>query len=303
MQSDKDPGLGSKFSNPVKRIMNPDGSYNINRIGGIHGLKDFYTFLIDLSWLKFLLVLLLFYLGVNTLFALAYLSIGLEGLSGVSSELPPFWTAFFFSTQTITTLGFGGIHPIGFGANILASIEAFVGLLLIALSTGLLYGRFSKPSAKIAFSDNILLSEVNGEPAMMFKMVNQRNNVLLKTKVNCIATLDKGEHLHRFEKSYHRLNLEVDFVLFFPLTWTVVHKIDADSPFYGMGLEDLKQRNCEIVIFLETFDETFGQEIIQKHSYGSDQWLEKVKFDLNFHSNPNGKIDLKINELNKTVPL
>lgn len=303
MQSDKDPGLGSKFSNPVKRIMNPDGSYNINRIGGIHGLKDFYTYLLDLSWFNFLLVLLAFYLGVNTLFALLYMAVGLEGLSGVSNELPPFWTAFFFSTQTSTTLGFGGVHPVGFGANILASFEAFVGLLFIALSTGLLYGRFSKPSAKIAFSDNILLSVVNGSPSVMFKMVNQRNNVLLKTKVNCIATLDKGQDINRFEKEYHRLSLEVDFVLFFPLTWTVVHKIDENSPFHGMSLEDLKKRNCEVVIFLETFDETFGQEIIQKHSYGCDQWLEKVKFDLNFHSNPNGKIDLKINELNKTVPL
>ncbi|MCT4561400.1 MAG: ion channel [Crocinitomicaceae bacterium] len=303
MHSNKDPGLGSKFSNPVNRIMNPDGSYNINRIGGIHGLKDFYTYLLDISWISFLLILLAFYLGVNALFAVLYMSIGLDQLLGVSSDLPPFWAAFFFSTQTSTTLGFGGVHPVGFGANLLASFEAFVGLLFIALSTGLLYGRFSKPSAKIAFSDHILLSQAQGEPAVMFKMVNQRNNVLLKTKVNCIAILDKGSDINRYEKEYHRLKLELDFVLFFPLTWTVVHKIDEKSPFYKTNIQELKKRNCEIVIFLETFDETFGQEIIQKHSYGADQWLEKVKFDLNFHSNPNGKIDLKINELNKTVPL
>ena len=106
MAKTNDPGLGTKFSQPVKRLLNPDGSYNIVRKGGVRGFRDFYKFLLEKSWLEFTLILFSFYISINLVFAIIYLAIGVDQLSNVSSDYPPFWTAFFFSTQTITTLGF-----------------------------------------------------------------------------------------------------------------------------------------------------------------------------------------------------
>lgn len=303
MSRDKDPGLGSKFSSPVTRLMNADGSYNIDRIGGIQGLRDLYKSLLGLSWNKFLVFIFLFYIVVNLIFATAYLIIGVEQLGGLPSGLPPFWSAFFFSSQTFTTLGFGAIHPLGFGANILSSLESFFGLLCIALATGLLYGRFSKPSSKIAFSKNAILTPFKQGTALMFKLVNQRHNVLLKTRLDCIFIIDAKNQSGTFDKEYHRLKIETDFVLFFPLTWTIVHKIDKESPLNGLKVEDLINTNAELVIFLETFDETFGHEIVQKHSYAAEQWKENVKFDLNFKPNHKGRIELRVDDLDKLIKL
>jgi inward rectifier potassium channel len=303
MRPSKDPGLGTKFSLPVNRLLNLDGTYNITRLGGIKGIRDFYPFLRDCSWPIFLAILFLSYVVINTLFALIYLAIGLDGLVGIKPEISPFWNAFFFSSQTFTTVGYGGIHPSSFSIQFVSGLEAFIGLLSLALATGLLYGRFSRPNAKIVFSDKILLSRLNDSPALMFKMVNLRNNVLLRTRVSCILILDDENQNSTFNKSYHRLNLETDSILFFPLTWTVVHKIDEESPLFGLSLESIKARNVELIVFLETFDEKFVQEILQKHSYAGSQWAENLKFDLNFGPLPNGTIEVRVNDLNKTIPL
>ena len=136
----------------------------------------------------------------------------------LSDEYSSFWNAFFFSTQTFTTLGYGAIAPQSWLSNLMAGIEAFVGLLFFALATGLVYGRFSRSSSKIAFSDQVIIRPFEEQKALMFKMVNQRDNVLLKTKVSCILILN-AENSGGLNKSYHRLELVTDFVLFFPLTW------------------------------------------------------------------------------------
>lgn len=303
MAKSKDPGLGTKFSEPVKRLLNPDGSYNITRRGGISGFRDFYKHLLDKSWFDFTLILLFIYISVNLLFALIYLSIGVDQLSVVNNDYHPFWTAFFFSSQTITTLGFGYVAPVGFLANIFATIEAFLGLTLTALSTGLLYGRFSKPILKLAFSDNAIITPYQDGFALMIKLVNQRDNVLLKSKINCTLTLDKGVGENSFNKDFHQLKLELDNILFFPLTWTVVHKIDEKSPLFGLSLQDLLKRNAELIVLFETYDETFGQNVFQKHSYAGKQWRENVKFDSNFKPNGQGNLELDVHRINTLIEL
>ncbi len=301
MAEAKDPGLGSKFSKPVKRMMNADGTYNIVRKGGIRGYRDFYKYLLDQSWGKFTSILILTYIFINLIFALVYLFIGVEQLSNVTGDLHPFWIAFFFSAQTLTTLGFGYIAPIGFSANMVASFEAFLGLTMTALATGLLYGKFSKPILKVSFSEKVIITPFQDGKALMFKLVNKRHNVLMKSKVSCILTLDKGMGGALFDKEYHNLKLETDFILFFPLTWTVVHKIDNHSPLYQLSLDELVKRNCELIVLFETFDETFGQNVLQKHSYAGEQWVENVKFDLNFKPNKKGQLVLDVNGLNNLI--
>ncbi len=304
MTESKDPGLGSKFSQPVKRILNADGSYNIVRTGGVRGYRDFYKFLLDQSWSRFTFFLLLTYFVINLLFAFIYLAIGVDQLTEVSNDLHPFWVAFFFSSQTLTTLGFGYISPVGFTANMVATFEAFFGLILTALATGLLYGKFSKPVLKISFSDNVIITPFQDKLALMFKLVNKRHNVLMKSKVRCILSLDKGNGNNiSYEKEYHNLRLDTDTILFFPLTWTVVHRIDEESPLYRTGLDELMRRNCELIVLFETFDETFGQNILQKHSYAGEQWRENVKFELNFKPNKKGQLILDVNGLNNLIDI
>jgi inward rectifier potassium channel len=298
-----DPGLGSKFQKPLTRLMNKDGSYNIVRKGGLKKHQDFYKYLIEVPLPWFLLILLLIYIGFNLLFALGYLLIGIDQLNGFTNDQSPFFNAFFFSTQTFTTVGYGSIAPSKLGAQILAMVEAFVGLLSFALATGLLYGRFSKPNTKIAFSENIIITPFEEGNALMFKVVNLRNNVLLKTKVKAFMSLDKGDGTETFNKDYFALNLETDNIMFFPLTWTLVHKINEDSPIQNLTLEDIKRRNGEVFVLIETFDETYAQEIVQKHSYGQEDWKEGVKFTSAFRPNNRGQLELHIDELNDLVEL
>lgn len=299
MAQQNDPGLGSKYSKQVKRLINQDGSYNIIRKGGIHGVKDFYKFLIDIHWLAFLSLLLAGYILINVLFACCYLSVGIEQLNGIDSAIHPFFHAFFFSVQTFTTVGYGGIAPTGIVSNLIASFEAFIGLLAFAIATGLLYGRFSKPSSKIRFSNNILITPFEEGKSLMFKMVNERNTMLLNSKVEAMFILDSAKQSNRFDKLYYKLNLETDFITFFPLTWTVVHKIKDDSPLYDLSLAELKSRNAEVVILVESFDETFSQTILTKHSFGGDQWLENVKFAKNYDISDDGIVVLHVDQIDE----
>ncbi len=303
MKSTKDPGLGSKFKKPVKRMLNSDGTYNIKRIGGISQFKDFYKFLIETSWGKFLFYILSSYLVLNIIFTFLFLSVGIEELQGVNETQNEFLAVFFFSVQTLTTVGYGAMSPIGLGANVIAMIEAFVGVLSFALATGLLYGRFSRAETKIAFSKNIIITPFEEGEAVMFKMVNQRKDVLLKTKIDVMLVLDKGGAENQFNKQYFEIVLENNAVNFFPLTWTLVHKITTESPFFGIKVKDLIERNAEVVLLVETFDVTYHQMILQKHSYAQEQWKENVKFETNFSLNNYGEIELFVDEIDKLIEL
>ncbi|MFY7990242.1 MAG: ion channel [Fluviicola sp.] len=300
----QDPGLGTSFKQAVPRMMNEDGTFNIERKGTIATYKDVYKYLVEIKTWQFIFVLIIAFLSLNTLFTIGYLFIGIDQLNGVPETQAPFLAAFYFSAQTFTTVGYGAIAPIGNGASALAAVEAFVGLISFSIATGLVYGRFSKPSAKIAFSKNILLTPHRDKTALMFKIVNTRNSVLLNTKVHVMISLTKPNADHTaYERHYFSLPLEIDFTRYFPLTWTLVHFIDEDSPLFGMSLEEIIERDAEVLIIVEAFDETFSQNVLQKNSYAGHQWLGNVKFARNFGTTPEGKIVLNIRELDDVVPL
>ena len=304
MKQTKDPGLGTTFNKSVKRMLNEDGGFNIKRIGTVSTFRDFYKYLIDLPTFKFMAFIFLFFIGMNLIFALGYVAIGVDQLSGVPPKQPALVSAFYFSTQTFTTVGYGAIAPKGNGASLLASFEAFFGLISFSIATGLIYGRFSRPSAKIAFSHNVIITPHEDKRAMMFKMVNKRNSVLLNCKVNItlsIAHRDRKDgHMVR---QYYNIPLETDFVRYFPLTWTLVHIIDEQSPLHNLDIEQLQSRTSELLILVEAFDETYSQMVLQKHSYADHQWVDNVKFKRNFHANESGQIVLNIHELSELEEL
>lgn len=304
MAKNSDPGLGTNYSTEIKRFVNPDGSYNIRRKGALRGVRDFYKFLIESSWGYFILYALLYYTIINCIFASLFVAVGLNGLSISTTDIPDFLDAFFFSVQTFTSVGYGSVSPMSLNANVVAAVESFVGLMSIALITGLLYGRFSRPRAKLAFSQNILITDFKDGEAMMFKFVNKRDSTLLNAEVKVILFMDKGgSDANQFNKDFYRLELELEQIYFFPLSWTIVHAITDESPFKGLTVSDLKRRNAEVLVLVEAFDETHGQSVKEKHGYGGDQWLEGYKFDRNFRAGSDGQLELHINELDKVVPL
>ena len=174
----------------------------------------------------------------------------------------------------------------------------FVGLIAFAIATGLIYGRFSRPSTKIAFSHNVIITPHKDQMALMFKIVHQRNSVLLNTKVHTMLSLiDEDSKSTMVHRQYYTLPLEVDFVRYFPLTWTLVHVINEDSPLYDLTLAEIRAKLAELLIIIEAFDETYSQTVIRKHSYAEHQWATGVKFKKNFRADDTGTIILNIHEI------
>nr|WP_294860368.1 ion channel [uncultured Fluviicola sp.] len=294
----QDPGLGTSYQKSVKRFLNENGSYNIKRIGSIRLLKDFYKYLIDLNTWKFGAFLVSSFLVANLFFAGVYCLIGTEHLHGIKPDQNEFIAAYYFSAQTFTTVGYGAIAPVGNLTSFVAAMEAFVGLIAFAIATGLIYGRFSRPSTKIAFSHNVIITPYKEKMALMFKIVNHRNSVLLNTKVHVMLSIvHKKNEDDALTRQYFNIPLEVDFVRYFPLTWTLVHEINEDSPLYDMSLSEIRSRLSELLVIIEAFDETYSQMVIKKHSYAEHQWATGVKFKRNFHADESGMIILNINEI------
>lgn len=299
--SKTDPGLGSAYNKEIKRMVNRDGSYNLIRHGALRGFRDTYKYLIELKWWQFLMFSLGYYLLINVLFAVMYLIAGAEHVSGTDPLIPDFAEMFFFSVQTFTSVGYGYMAPTGIATNLIVTLESFAGLMSIALITGLLYGRFSRPKSKLAFSKNIIIAPFQDGEALMFKVVNKRDDILLNATAKMILIMDRGGEEGQFNKQYHQLELELDRINFFPLTWTIVHAITADSPIHGLRKADLLERNAEVLILVEAYDETHGQVVTEKFAYGAEDWLEGVRFDRNFKVNEDGTIELFIGELDKVV--
>ncbi|MDF3025930.1 MAG: Ion transport 2 domain protein [Fluviicola sp.] len=294
----QDPGLGTAYQKSVKRILNEDGSYNIKRVGTIRMMKDFYKYLVDLNAWKFGFFLVGSFLVANLLFAGIYCLIGTEYLHGINPDQNEFVAAYYFSAQTFTTVGYGAIAPRGNLTSFVAAMEAFVGLIAFAIATGLIYGRFSRPSTKIAFSHNVIITPHKDQMALMFKIVNQRNSVLLNTKVHVLLSLVNEDSVtNMVTRQYYNIPLETDFVRYFPLTWTLVHLINEDSPLYDLSLSEIREKLAELLIIIEAFDETYSQTVIRKHSYAEHQWATGVKFKKNFSADDSGTIILNINEI------
>ena len=158
----QDPGLGEKYNEKTTRIINPNGSFNVVREGAGSAINNLYHIFLNVSWTQFSMLLVGAYIIINSLFATLYLLVGIEGISGwrnleTSNE---FLIAMFFSFQTFTTLGYGDLAPISTAINVIASFQAMFGFMSFSIATGILYGRFSKPSARIKYSKNILLSHL-----------------------------------------------------------------------------------------------------------------------------------------------
>jgi len=293
-------GFGSSKDLNNVRFFKENGTYNIQRKGSLNGIRDVYKYLISINWLLFLSLVTLAFIVINLIFTFSILFIGIEGVSGYYISISPFWNAFFFSIETFTTIGYGTLRPNSFGIHLLVVFESFISIISVAFITGLLYGRFSKPSSKILFSDIVLFNEHQGKKAVMFKMVNARTSVLLNAKVKVMLMLNRANDAAGI-KANHSLSLELDSITFFPLTWTIVHSIDEKSPLWGMEFDTIMRLNAELIVLIEAFDETHSQSIFKIKSYAGNQWVNNRKFARSFNADESGTIVLDINSINELI--
>ena len=296
-QESFDPGLTTQFSGALRRAINRDGTFNVHRIGTRIRDVNPYLKMIDTTWPRFLLGLLMGFLLVNLIFAGVYLSLGIEHLQGLEPEMGPFVNAFFFSVHTLTTVGYGNIYPRGFAANLVAATEAATGLMVFAIATGLLYGRFSRPNTRILFSEKALIAPYQDGTALEFRITNARSNTLMDLEARVLLmTVDPVDG--QLKRDYVDLSLERRKVYFFPLTWTIVHPIDVNSPLYGKTAADLAGVAAEILILIQAFDDTFSQVVHARYSYRHDDILWNAKFTPAFHIDPEGDLILDVGRIN-----
>lgn len=301
MANEKDVGFGEKISSKEKRLINKDGSFNVIKQGSITKLRDTYTHLLEMPWGKFILFLFLAYFSLNLMFAVFYFILGAENLIGADRGdiFLDFMSCLYFSSQTFTTVGYGTISPKGIPVNLIASIEAMVGLLSFSLATGLLFGRFSKPNLKLVFSENALVSDYtkNGGKGLMFKLANKRNSVLLETSIQVIATYNLSEN-GMVKRGYSRLELELSEVKMLPSQWTVVHPINDDSLFRKFTIKELINMKLELLVLVKSVEETYSHPVFARTSYKADEIIENANFKKTNTTAEDGVIVIDLDAIN-----
>jgi inward rectifier potassium channel len=295
-----DLGFGPQPVMKSQPLINQDGSINIRRRGlPFFRTDDNYHTLITMSWTKFWLIVLAGYLFVNIVFAFIYVAIGVEHLNGSegTDALHHFLDAFFFSAQTISTVGYGHISPSGVAANSVAALESMLGLLAFALATGLLYGRFSRPSAKILYSQKIIIAPyLDTCRGLMFRLANLRRNVLIDLEIEVIFSYNEdvnGKVVRRF----FPLELERKRVSILTLNWTVVHPLDDKSPLRDMTADELQRTEASFSILLKAFDDTFSQTINSRTAYTHKDIVWGAKFSPTFDRDDDGRIALDLSRI------
>lgn len=260
------------------RLVGKNGEFNLNivRMGAspLH-FGDLYHWLLTLSWRGFFSLIALVYVLSNALFALVYLA----GGDCIANAQPgSFKDAFFFSVQTMATIGYGAMYPRTSYANIVVAVEALFGLLGVAMVTGLAFTRFSKPTARVLFSRIAVIAPQNGVLTLMYRTANQRYNQILEAQQRLTLVRDEVNAEGQFMRRFYDLNLVRSRTPIFALTWTIMHEIDENSPLYGLTAEDFFREEIEIVATMTGLDETVSQTIHARHSYVAGEILWNVRF-------------------------
>ncbi len=275
---ERDLGFGSSLSQRQKfRLLNRDGTFNVKRRQtNVWDTLYSYNSLITMSWPKFLLDVLAVYLLINLLFATGFLLCGQDALRG-DAGVSLFLRAFFFSVHTFATIGYGNVVPSGLAANLLVTVESLVGLMSFALLAGLVFARFSRPTANILYSNNALIAPFRDGRAFMFRIMNTRDNELLELQASVV--LSRFEDVAGFrQRRFYPLTLDRSKVAFFPINWTIVHPIDQQSPLYGWDEAMLRTSEAEFLILLTATDDTFAQTVHNRGSYTAHEVIWEAKF-------------------------
>jgi inward rectifier potassium channel len=235
------------------------------------GWRDLYHRALTVSWPVFFLSLATLFLVANTLFASLYLL----GTASIANQSPAgFAGAFFFSVETLATVGYGDMHPQTVYAHSVATFEIFVGMSGIALATGLVFARFSRPRAKILFARSAIVRPLNGRMTLMVRVANARQNVIAEAHAKLRLMRVEDTHEGYTLRKIHDLTLVRNEHPIFLLGWSLMHVIDETSPLFGETAESLAARDAQLLITIEGSDETTAQMMQARHAWmhGEIRW-------------------------------
>jgi inward rectifier potassium channel len=291
-------GFGNKNYNETVRFLNQNGTVNVKRkVSDKHIGFDLYHWLLGISWLQFISLVFVSYVIINTLFAFVYFFIG-EGKFGgleLGSDSEKFYQLFFFSAQTLTTVGYGHIFPNSVFTSSVSSIESMLGLMGFALVTGILYGRFSKPKADLQYSNEAVVAPYQDITAFMFRVANKKQNELIETECQVILAINNNETKRR---DFHFLDLERSKINLLPLTWTVVHPISDKSPLHDVTSQSLIERDGEFIILIKSITDTYFQTVYSRMSYKYSETVWNAKFiPMKQMPHKNGSISINLNDI------
>lgn len=283
----------------IDRILNKDGTFNLASKRNQRFFSDPYHFLLAMDWIKFFSLLVAGFIGINLIFGAVYFIIGSGSFSGIqkTGPLDMFLEFFFFSVHTFGTIGYGNVVPTSTAANFVVTMESMTSIGTIAGVTGLIFARFSKPTAKVIYSENAVIHDIDGTPCFLFRMANARLNQIANAHVQ--VNLVQNEYTKEGEKyrNFYDLKLERSNSPLFALSWTVVHPIEKGSPIYGMSVDDLRKIDAEFIVTLTGIDETLNNNIISRFSYVPDEIFMNKKFDDMLTRDSHGEITIDLKKI------
>jgi len=297
-----DLGFGRLVSQTVRgRFLSRDGTPNSHKYGlGAQRAQRFYQTALSAGWPAFLGWSLGTLLLVNGMFAVAYLALGTQGLGGEypSGVTDPFLRAFTFSVGVFTTTGMGALYPISTTAHWLVVLESLAGPLMFIAIGGLLIARMTRPRIRLRFSESAVIAPYDGGRGLMFRFVNVQPGELsdVKVRVNLARFEDIGGQR---EREFHQLALERSTVEYFPLHWTVVHPITADSPLRGVTPEQFAAAQPELFVHVSAHEDTFSTQVTSRTSYVAEDFRWDVKFSSIFVSAADGVIAIDVDRLSR----
>ncbi len=300
-------GFGDNPDRENWEVYDEQGYPNVKKTGmSKKDMFSLYHFLVTISWPKFFSLTLLYYVLINLLFAGIYTLINPQGL-GMESEpnIPLFWNFFFFSTHTLTTVGYGTVHPVGLWMNLVASFEMYWGLLNFAIMAGLVYGKFSIPKAFVKFSEKLLvdLGKKDEVDSVMFRLIPYKKNAIFSDASIYMLLMTRqmvdGKERYRF----YPMDSEIPSIKSLALNWTVVHRVDGDSPLVNFKKEQMQEDIYQIIVYFSAYDEFYANFVKKRVIYRA----EDVEFDKTFapmyRMDKDGSTLLELNKLNETIDL
>lgn len=274
--------------------MRSDGSFNIERLGeNFWESLTVYQHLLCARWPVFWLYVLLAYAAMNLLFASLFVAAGPDAIQG--GEPGATWhNAIFFSVQTMATIGYGQMTPRGTWANLLVSLEALVGLMGFALATGILFARFSRPTAHILRSGQAIIAPYQDKTALMFRIANGRRSQLLEIRATVTLSRMEGE-----KRKFYSLPLERSEVVLLPTQWVIVHPIGEASPLFGLSEAEILASDPEVFVMISALDEAFSQQVHARFSYADREIVYGAKFRDVFGTSEKGVVTIDLSRLSE----
>ena len=263
--------------------------------------KDAYHFILARSWPTFFVLVTLVFVLMNFVFAGAYYA-----RPGAIANVPAgsFEDAFYFSVQTLATIGYGELYPVTRYGHIVVTVEAVTGILFLALITGITFNRFARPSSRVLFSNKIVIGPRNGVPHMMFRMANWRRNRIVEAQLRVVLLATERTREGDLMRRLIDIPLLRDRTGVFFLTWSAMHLFDEKSPFFGEdALDRLRAQDAELYLGLTGFDETIGQTMHARKQYALDDIVVGARFADVLTTTADGGRQIDYRKFHDVVPI